>query len=141
MGGAVEALVDAEGIGADVVFVEGQGSIVHPGYAGVTLGLMYGAMPDCMVLVHDATRTTMKRLDAAIPPLSDLADLYERLMSLHRRSPVVALALNTSALDAAEAARVLSAVEAETGRPVTDVVRHGCGRVIDAIDAHFRESS
>jgi len=138
IGGAAEALVDAEGVGADVVFVEGQGSIVHPGYAGVSLGLLYGVMPDAMVLVHDAARATMKRLDVPVPPLTQLIELHEALMTPHRPSRVVAIALNTSALDDAQARRVLSEAEAETGRPAADVIRTGCDRILDAVDVHLR---
>jgi len=134
MGGATEALVQMEGAHADVVFVEGQGSIVHPGYAGVALALMLGAMPDCMVLVHWAGRERLKRLDTPVPPLSELVALHEALMRPHRDARVVAVALNTSELDEAAARHALAAASRETGLPATDVVRFGCDPVLDAID-------
>lgn len=138
IGGAAELLVDEEGRDADVVFVEGQGSIIHPGYAGVTLGLLYGVMPDCMVFAHEAGRDRMKRLDVAMPPLEEVIDLYERLMRPHKPSPVVGITVNTSALGEAEAKRVLSDTEAATGRPATDVVRFGCEKVLDAVEDYLR---
>lgn len=137
IGGAAELLVDEEGRDADVVFVEGQGSIIHPGYAGVTLGLLYGVMPDCMVFAHEAGRDRMKRLDVDMPPLEQVIDLYERLMRPHKPSPVVGVTVNTSALGEAEARRALSDAEAATGRPATDVVRFGCERVLDAIEEYL----
>ena len=134
IGGAVEALVQEEGAEADLVFVEGQGSLVHPGYAGVTLGLMYGAMPDCMVLVHWAGRERLKRLDVPVPRLSELVSLHESLMRPHRDAPVVAVSLNTSELDKSRARSALEAAARETGLPAADVVRFGGDPVLDAID-------
>jgi uncharacterized NAD-dependent epimerase/dehydratase family protein len=134
IGGATEALVNEEGRNADVVFVEGQGSIVHPGYAAVTLGLLYGAMPDCMILVHAAGRERMKRLDVPVPPLSELVDLYERVMGVHRDARVGGVALDTSALDETAARAVVSEAAEQTGLPAADVVRFGCTPLLDAID-------
>jgi uncharacterized NAD-dependent epimerase/dehydratase family protein len=134
IGGAAEALVQKEGRGADLVFVEGQGSLAHPGYAGVTVGLMYGAMPDCMVLVHWAGRERLKRLDVPVPPLPALVSLHESLMRPHRDSRVVAVSLNTGDLDERRARSELEAAARETGLPATDVVRFGCDAALDAID-------
>lgn len=133
VGGAAEILVNAEGRDAEVVFVEGQGSINHPGYAGVTLGLMLGAAPDAMVLAHAAGRATLKRLDVPIPPLRELVALYERLARTQKPARVAALVINTSGLDDAAARRVLSEAERETGLPATDPVRWGCDPVLDAL--------
>lgn len=134
VGGAAEALVNAEGDGADVVFVEGQGAITHPGYAGVTLALMYGAMPDALVLVHAADRDRFKRLEFPIPPLPGLIDLYESLMRPYKDCRVAGIALNTYGLSASESRRAVSETEALTRRPTIDVVRSGADRILDAID-------
>jgi uncharacterized NAD-dependent epimerase/dehydratase family protein len=133
VGGATEELVNEEGREADVVFVEGQGSIIHPGYAAVTLGLLYGAMPDCMVLVHAAGRERLKRLDMPMMPLPELVDMYERAMRPHRSCPVVGISLDTSVLDDVAARGLLSEVVEQTGLPVTDAVRFGCDELLDAI--------
>jgi uncharacterized NAD-dependent epimerase/dehydratase family protein len=130
IGGAAEELVNAEGHDVDVVFVEGQGAITHPGYAGVTLGMMYGVMPDAMVLVHEAGRARYKRLARPIPPLRDIVALYESLMRPWKRSRVAAVALNTSALDEVGARRAIEAAERETGLPATDAVRFGCDAIL-----------
>jgi uncharacterized NAD-dependent epimerase/dehydratase family protein len=133
VGGAAEELVNVEGEGKDVVFVEGQGAILHPGYAGVTLGLLYGVMPDCMVLAHVAGRDKLKRLGTPIPALPDLVELHERLMTPFKRSPVVGVALDTSTLGEEEARAEIEGVEKWTGLPTADVVRFGCDSVLDAI--------
>jgi uncharacterized NAD-dependent epimerase/dehydratase family protein len=133
VGGATEALVDYEGRDADVVFVEGQGAILHPGYAGVTLGMLYGAMPDHLVLAHTADREHFKRLEAPLPPLPELVDVYERLMRHHKPARVAAIALNTSSLDEADARRALDDVSNATGLPAADVIRFGCAPILDAV--------
>ena len=133
VGGATQELVEFEGRDAEVVFVEGQGAITHPGYAAVTLGLLYGAMPDAMVLVHNPARTSYKHLTAAIPPLGEVIGLYESLMRPWKRARVVAVALDTRALTSAEARRAVDRARDETGLPATDVVRHGCDAILPAV--------
>jgi len=133
VGGAVEALVNEEGANADVVFVEGQGALMHPGYGPVTLGLLYGSMPDAMVLVHVPGRARYKRFDTSIPPLSDVIAGYETVMRPFKPSRVVAVALNTRALDHSQARDALQETHATTGLPVTDVVRFGCDPILDAL--------
>jgi uncharacterized NAD-dependent epimerase/dehydratase family protein len=133
VGGATEALVNAEGNGADVVFVEGQGALMHPGYGAVMLGILYGAMPDAMVLVHVPGRTRYRRFEAAIPPLREIIDAYEAVMRPHRHSRVIAVALNTAAMAEHEARRAVAEAEAETGLVATDVVRFGPDVIVDAL--------
>ena len=133
VGGAAEALVNLEGHGAEIVFVEGQGSITHPGYAGVTLGLMYGCMPDALVLVHEPGRPHYKRLGHDLPGLRDLIALYESLMRPWKPARVVALALNTAALSQPDARAAIEAAERGTGLPAADAVRDGCTRILPAI--------
>jgi uncharacterized NAD-dependent epimerase/dehydratase family protein len=133
VGGATEALVNLEGADRDVVFVEGQGALMHPGYGAVMLALLYGAMPDAMVFVHAARRTRYKRFDVALPPLPEIIAGYETMMRPYKRSRVVAVALNTSALDDAEARRALVATAETTGLPASDVVRFGAGEILSAL--------
>ncbi len=133
--GETQELVDREGRNADVVFVEGQGGITHPGYAGVALGLLYGAMPDAMVFVHAPDRAVYKRFDLPIPPLADLISLHEALVRPFKSSRVVAIALDTSRLSESDARRVSDRIERETGLPATDVIRFGVDRIWNAVDA------
>ena len=128
--GAAERMVcDAAG-SSDWVVVEGQGSLTHPGFSGVTLGLLHGSAPDALLLCHDASRTEVKGFPGTrIRPLRELVPLYESAATWTRapgsRVPVVAVALNTSALDAEAARRAITAAAAETGLPAADPVREG----------------
>ncbi len=133
VGGATEALVNLEGDAMDVVFVEGQGALMHPGYGAVMLGLLYGSMPDAMVLVHVPGRTRYKRFTIPIPPLAEVIAGYEAMMRPYKRSRVVALALNTAALGEPDARRAIEAARRETGLPATDAVRFGAGVLLDAL--------
>jgi uncharacterized NAD-dependent epimerase/dehydratase family protein len=128
--GAAERLVCDAAESADWVVVEGQGSLTHPGFSGVTLGLLHGSAPDLLVLCHDASRTEVKGFPGMpIKPLRELVPLYEAAASWSRetgaRVPVVAVALNTSALDEASAMRMITLAATETGLPAADPVREG----------------
>ncbi len=133
--GAAERLV-LEGVarGGEVLFVEGQGSLLHPGYSGVTLGLLHGSAPHAYVLCHKADERFVDRDERfPIPPLSELVDLHERISLIARPAKVLALALNTRDLDEEAARRAVAEAEAETGLPATDPVRFGAGPLLDAL--------
>ena len=133
--GAAEQLV-LEGVrrGGELVLVEGQGSLLHPAYSGVTLGLIHGSAPHGYVLCHMAgARYVDEDERFLIPPLQDLVDLHERMSLLARPARVLAIALNTRHLGDAEARAAIEAAETETGLPADDPVRFGAGRIIDAI--------
>jgi uncharacterized NAD-dependent epimerase/dehydratase family protein len=132
MAGTVEQLVLEQG-DADLVVVEGQGSITHPAYSGVTLALLHGALPDAMVLCHQPGRVTLRNQEAPIPPLTELVGLYESLLRPLHVGRVVGLALNGVGMTDAELARVVAESEAETGLPAVDVVRYGAERLVSAI--------
>jgi uncharacterized NAD-dependent epimerase/dehydratase family protein len=135
--GAAEALV-VEGAerGGELLWVEGQGSILHPVYSGVTLGLYHGSAPHLLVLCHEAGRTEIEGAGGGphpIPPLSELADLHERLALPARPARVVTVALNTRGLSEEDARTAVDAAEAETGLPADDPVRFGAARLVDAV--------
>jgi uncharacterized NAD-dependent epimerase/dehydratase family protein len=141
LNGTVESLVEqAEGRG-DWLFVEGQGSLDHPAYSAVTLGLIHGATPHAMVLCHrpGLVEHDFDHLpDATFPiaPLVPLIDLHERVACLVAPSRVVAVALNTSLqADDDEARRIVADIEAETGLPTDDPVRFGADRLWSAVRA------
>jgi uncharacterized NAD-dependent epimerase/dehydratase family protein len=131
--GGVEALVLEFTEQYEWTFVEGQGSLMHPAYSPVTLGLLHGAMPDVMILCHEAHRTHIHSYDVPIPPLPRVREIYEQAMAWLRPAPVVGIALNTYALEEAEAMEEIRRAEAETGLPATDCVRFGAGKLIDAL--------
>ena len=134
--GAAEQLV-LEGVrrGGDVLFVEGQGSLLHPAYSGVTLGLIHGSAPHAYVLCHKADETVVDGDERyPIPPLSDLVDLHEKISLLSRPAKVLAVALNTRDLDEESARRAIADTEAETGLPADDPVRFGAAKLVNALD-------
>ncbi|MDX6465441.1 MAG: hypothetical protein QOI27_481 [Gaiellaceae bacterium] len=134
--GAAERLV-VEGAerGGELLWVEGQGSILHPVYSGVSLGLYHGSAPHLLLLCHESGRTEIEGVGGGphpIPPLGDLVELHERLALPARPARVVAIALNTRKLDEAGARAAVAAAEAETGLPADDPVRFGAGKLLDA---------
>ena len=136
LAGAAERLV-VEGAerGGELLFVEGQGSIVHPLYSGVTLGLVHGAAPHLLVLCHLAGATEIEGCPGhPIPPLPDLVELYERVSLPRRPAKVACVALNTSQIESDEAARAaIAAVQAETGLPTDDPVRFGSAGLLGVL--------
>jgi D-glutamate N-acetyltransferase len=135
LAGAAERLV-VEGArrGGELLFVEGQGSLVHPAYSGVTLGLMHGAAPHAYVLCHVAGATTVEGYpEHPLPSLTELVELHERASLPLRPARVAAIALKTSGLKDDEALEAVKAVEAETGLPADDPVRFGAPKVLDAV--------
>ena len=134
--GASEQLV-LEGIarGGEVLFVEGQGSLLHPAYSGVTLGLIHGSAPHAYVLCHKAGERFVDENERfPMPPLREVADLHARISLLARPAAVLAIALNTRDLDEAAARRAVEETEAETGLPADDPVRFGAGKLVDALE-------
>lgn len=124
MAGAVESLCCRSG-DADVLFVEGQGSLLHPGYSGVTLALMHGCLPDAMILCHDAASTSIKGANVPLPPLDELIEIYESAMRPIHPGRVTGLCLMTRHLDEAAARRACDQAAARCGLPATDPVRFG----------------
>jgi Uncharacterized conserved protein len=135
--GAVEKWVLEKGRDADVVFVEGQGSLLHPA-STATLALLRGTMPTHLILVHRAGQATVRRAPwAEIPPLSEVVRLYEAVASaggaLSPAARVAGIALNTAELAEPEARQAVEAARRETGLPVTDVVRFGPEPLLAAV--------
>jgi len=135
LAGAAERLViEGAARGGELLFVEGQGSLVHPAYSGVTLGLMHGAAPHAYVLCHVAGASSVEGYpDHPLPPLAELIELHQRASLPLRPARVAAIALNTRGLDDIAARAAADAVTAETGLPTDDPVRFGGGRVLDAV--------
>jgi uncharacterized NAD-dependent epimerase/dehydratase family protein len=134
--GAAEALVLEGARDADWVIVEGQGSLVHPGFSGVALGLLHGSVPAGLVLCHHAGRATLRHTDGLpVPPLLRLVALNEEAAGWVRPARVEAVALNTYGLERAAARRALAEAGAETGLPAGDVFAGGAGALVDALMA------
>jgi uncharacterized NAD-dependent epimerase/dehydratase family protein len=138
IGGAAEQMVLEAANGAEVVLVEGQGSLLHPGYSGVTLGLLHGACPAAMILCHTVSRRLIGEYHKGeawieIPPLADVVRVYEAAAAWLRPSRVIGVALNTHGLAEREAAAAVERAARETGLPTTDPVRFGAGPLVEAV--------
>ena len=115
--------------------IEGQGSLYHPAYAGVSLGLLHGAQPDALVLCHEPTRTHMRNLPGH--PIPDLqACIDANVASATLTNPdvkMVGVAVNTSALPTDDARKFISNTEAQLGLPCIDPLVDGVSRIVDAL--------
>jgi uncharacterized NAD-dependent epimerase/dehydratase family protein len=135
--GAAERLVLEGSKNADVVLVEGQGSINHPGYSGVTLGLLHGSCPDAMILCHQSSRKYIGDYREAawlrIPPLSEYIQMYESIGGAVHPTRVIGISLNTFDMNDLEARRACDQAENETGLPATDPVRFDPAPLVNAV--------
>lgn len=137
--GAAEQLVLDCARDADVVLVEGQGSIIHPSYSGVTYGLLHGSLPHAQVMCAQPTRTAINNCEwVAIPPLPEFIRMSEAAAAPLRAAPVIAVALNTYDLDPDAARRAVDDASRDTGLPVTDPVRFDPAPIADAIADYHR---
>ena len=134
--GAAEAVTIRAARDADVVLVEGQGSIIHPGYSGVSLGLLHGSLPHAMIACHQPSRTSFRHNSwVRIPPLSDVIALHESIAHPLRPAKTIGVSLNTSDLSERDARAAIDRAAAETGLPVVDPVRYDPAPLVDAIIA------
>ena len=115
--------------------IEGQGSLFHPAYAGVTLGLIHGSQPDVLVLCHDLGRTGIADYEGyAIPSYEECFDAYLAAARLTNPSARFAgISLNTSHLDEKTAARSVAEVSDRVALPCCDPIRHGVATIVDRI--------
>jgi uncharacterized NAD-dependent epimerase/dehydratase family protein len=135
--GAAERLVLQGSSDADVILVEGQGSINHPGYSAVTLGLLHGSCPDGLILCHQTSRQFIGDYRPAawlrIPPLSEYIRLYETIGSAVHPTRVIGISLNTYDVAEDAARRACEAASRETGLPATDPVRFDATPLVQAV--------
>src|SRR5579884_2559135 len=136
-GAAERLVVEGHARGGELLWVEGQGSLINPVYSGVTLGLFHGSTPHLLVLCHETGRDEIEGCGGGphqIPPLRELVELHERMSLPARRARVAAIALNTRRLPSDDEARAaIAAAEAETGLPADDPVRFGAAKLVDAV--------
>jgi uncharacterized NAD-dependent epimerase/dehydratase family protein len=132
--------VSDEAIQKQLIFIEGQGSLIHPGYSGVTLSLLHGSNPDSMILCHKPDRIKVyNQYNITIPSLTKLIEIYENAtqwITNDGKSPakVIGIALNTSAYSESEAQELISKAKAETKLPVTDPIRYGVEELLHAVN-------
>jgi D-glutamate N-acetyltransferase len=133
--GATEQLVvEGHRRGGELLWVEGQGSLSHPAYSGVTMGLIHGSAPHLFVLCHKAGTTEIEGFPGhPLLSLSELIRLHELISLPARKAKVAAIALNTAGLDDAAAHAAIAAAAEEAGLVADDPVRFGAGRLVDAV--------
>jgi uncharacterized NAD-dependent epimerase/dehydratase family protein len=119
--------------------IEGQGSLFHPGYSGVSLGLLHGSQPDAFVVCHDATRTAVSGWEHfALPTIAECIKQHQ-LMGRRTNPDIrcVGISVNTSGLKSSNRSDYLTRVSAETGLPCIDPLIEGCNSIVDFINQNF----
>ena len=131
--GASEQLVlEAARRDPHLIVVEGQGSLGHPAYSGVTLGLLHGSCADCLILCADASKEEVVP-GVPRPAPAHAARLYEEVAALVKPAPVVAVSVNTKGLGEAEAEEYVTRVAEETGLPAADPFRTSAAPILKAV--------
>lgn len=117
--------------------IEGQGSLFHVSYSGVTMALIHGGQPDALILAHEPTREHMRGLPGYQQP--SLAELRDTALPLARVAnpacQVIGISVNTQHMSDEDAKAYLAEVEADMGLPATDPFRYGAGKLVDALAA------
>ena len=151
MAGATEMMIveKAKKHPGSLILVEGQGSLSHPGFSGVTMALVHGSCPQAMILCHRPSRGIIKGSDKAeagvngagmpISSYTRLIETYESMAAYMRPAKVVGIALNTHDLSEEQRAEALRLAQEETGLPVCDPVRESGKKLLTAIQS-FRNS-
>ncbi|MDQ4064760.1 MAG: DUF1611 domain-containing protein [Actinomycetota bacterium] len=139
--GAAEKLVVESDPNSDVVVVEGQGSLWHPAYSGVTLGLLHGSSPHVLVLCHEVGRSAIEEPPySALPTLNVMRVTYESLASVVRPAKVACIALNCKGLDDGAARRAIADVEEEANVPAGDVTRGDAPKLWAAVETALNDA-
>ena len=117
--------------------IEGQGSLFHISYSGVTLALIHGGQPDALILSHEPTRTHMRGLPGyTLPSLEALRDTALPLARISNpKAQITGISINTAGLGEDEALTLLESIEKRMGLPTVDPFRQGAARLVDALDA------
>ncbi len=130
--GAAEELVK-KNEAHDFLLVEGQGSLSHPSFSAVTLGLLHGCAPDGLIFCYEAGRNQVKGLDSIdIPPLKKLVEAYEVMSNLRHPCKFIGVAINSRSLNAEEANAEIDNAEKAFGLPACDVYRTGADKLVRA---------
>jgi uncharacterized NAD-dependent epimerase/dehydratase family protein len=118
--------------------VEGQGSLFHPSFAGVTLGLLHGSQPDAFIVCHEPTRTTMRGVKHALPTIGEVID--RTIVEGRLTNPAIqctGIAVNTEHLSERGALTLLQKTAAEYRLPCVDPIRTGVGPLVSELKRRF----
>jgi D-glutamate N-acetyltransferase len=118
--------------------VEGQGSLFHPSFAGVTLGLLHGSQPDAFIVCHEPTRKTMRGVQHPLPTIGEVIErtIIEGRLTNPAIAPV-GIAINTEHLSEPDALALLDRTAKEYDLPCVDPIRTGCGPIVDLIQKRY----
>lgn len=131
--GAVEKLI-LKNQHHEILVIEGQGSLVHPSYSGVTLSLLHGCLPHALVLCYEVGRDRVTGVEhVKIPPLAKIRELNEMMAGLVQPCPVIGVAMNSRSISTDEAAAERRRVRDELNLPVCDVIRDSPEELVDAV--------
>src|SRR5262245_54722374 len=131
--GAAEKLI-LENQHHDILLVEGQGSLVHPSYSGVTLSLLHGCAPQALILCYECGRDRVTGVESVeIPPLAEIKRIYDVMSNIHQPCKIIGIGINSRKLSAADAARERERTKAEFGLPACDVFRDGPDELVEAV--------
>ncbi len=119
----------------EVILLEGQGSLFHPRYSGVTLSLLHGSMPHGLIVCYEMGRKTVHGMspEVPLPSLRKVIDYYEETANIMHQCRVIGLAVNGMRYSEAEVAAECARVEDEFQLPACDVIRHGPGKLVEAV--------
>ena len=139
--GAVEQLV-VNNQHHDILVIEGQGSVVHPSYSAVTLGLLHGCQPHGLIFVFEAGRKNVGGMDhVELPGLAEQRKLFETMASIYQGCETIAVAMNGRFLSPVEANKIAVQVEDELNLPVVDVIRDGPDRLLDVAETFYHSGN
>jgi uncharacterized NAD-dependent epimerase/dehydratase family protein len=120
----------------EIVVVEGQGSLVHPSYSGVTLSLLHGCAPQALIMCYEIGRERVTGVESVtIPPLREIMKLYDVMSNVHQPCKIIGIGINSRRVSKEEAARERQRVKAEFGLPACDVFRDGPDELVEAVIA------
>lgn len=139
--GAAEKLV-LQNQHHEILCIEGQGSLVHPSYSSVTLGLLHGSFPHALILCYEVGREAVTGVPhMPIPPLAKIRELNEIMAGFERPTPTVAIAINSRLISAAEAEDERRRIEDQFQLPACDVFRHGPDALTDAVESYWQSNA
>ncbi len=131
--GAAEKLV-LQNQDADFLMIEGQGSLVHPRYSSVTLGLLHGAVPHGLIMCYEMGRENIVNMEGVkIPPMEKVLELYDKAANIMYPCKIIGFGLNSRKHSLAEAEKEIAKMKEKYGLPICDVVRHGPGELVEAV--------
>ncbi|MCH7619418.1 MAG: DUF1611 domain-containing protein [Candidatus Marinimicrobia bacterium] len=130
--GSIESVIMKIEKDNDLLLVEGQGSLFHQGYSGVTLGLIHGTMPDGLIFCHEPSRK-LNDYGTELPTLTEAIELHNAVVKPFKEVDLIGVSLNTSELNEDDAMSSIKAAEAETSLPADDPVRFGSEKLGKAI--------